>query len=968
MKQKGAVALCILFLIVAWVPSNDAIIHGIPARCPAGTILYVGGVGPNNYTSIQEAVGHTLDGDTVFVFSLSSPYLEHVVVNRSIFLVGENRSTTVIDGSGVGDVVLIHADDVTIRGFTVQHGGDLPKVNAGIESRANRTVIHDNIVFQNGEYGVGVLLNHSSNAHVSNNVIAENGNEGVFIGGGSTSATIEHNEMTRNGHCGVVISKSSDNTVVENIMVENYAGVSLWPGATENEVARNLIYNQEYSGIGIWPGANHNLLHDNTLSNNSLYGVLITKADDTTITYNTIQGSNEGVRLFMANKSTFTCNNFIANNKSAFFENSSLNRWKQNYWDDHSSRWPKCIHGLMRIPWNKIHVIRWIDLDWQPVQRPYDIPIRQGTDDYYSKTRQRQTYVLPMTMDGTTLYVGGAGPGNFSKIQDAIDNATSGDTVFVYHGFYSENIFIRTSITVKGENQSTTVIDGGYLGTVVSITVSNVILQGFTLQHAQNGIQYAGIEISTASNVLVKENILRDNAGLGVSVRGPGTSNTQILTNTILNSSYGLYLEDSSQVNITGNTMMGNGEAAYLVRVLMSQVSNNLMSGNSGLGLHLEGAFNVTVSGNTFGDNKNGMYLYDCSGCMVAGNTVYRNRWYGIWLKDATENTIDNNNITKNGDLGVYLDASLDNTIRSNSIIDNDNGIYFKDSSRNLITNNNLRNVKFNADFVTHTILHFRNTWRSNYWERPRILPYPIPGSFKINNTPYPLIAFDWTPLRTPPHVPLSGTCYFDGTIWYVGGSGPNNFTSIQDAISHASINDTVYVFNGTYHEACIIDKPLRLIGENKAITILDGDGTKDLVTVIADYVSISGFTIQNSHFNFLVNHSSHGNISGNIILSGLHGVSVQNGCHFITIARNVFQDNVYGVRIYESTEVTVSYNTFHNFKLNAFYFGTTLLQGRHHWSHNYWDQPRHLPYPIRGKIRLGTVSLLWLNFDWTPL
>jgi nitrous oxidase accessory protein NosD len=165
-------------------------------------------VGPNNYTSIQEAVNHALDGDTVFVYSHSSPYVEHVVVNTSIYLIGENRSTTVIDGSGVGDVVLIYADDVTIRGFTVQHGGDLPKVNAGIESRANGSVIHDNIVLQNGQYGVGVLLNHSSSAHVYDNIIAENGNEGVFIGGGSTNATIEHNEMTGNGHCGVVISKS----------------------------------------------------------------------------------------------------------------------------------------------------------------------------------------------------------------------------------------------------------------------------------------------------------------------------------------------------------------------------------------------------------------------------------------------------------------------------------------------------------------------------------------------------------------------------------------------------------------------------------------------------------------------------------------------------------------------------------------------------------------------------------------
>ena len=33
---------------------------------------------------------------------------------------------------------------------------------------------------------------------------------------------------------------------------------------------------------------------------------------------------------------------------------------------------------------------------------------------------------------GNWLYVGGSGPGNYTKIQDAIDNASDGDTLFVY--------------------------------------------------------------------------------------------------------------------------------------------------------------------------------------------------------------------------------------------------------------------------------------------------------------------------------------------------------------------------------------------------------------------------------------------------------------------------------------------------------------------------------------------------------
>jgi parallel beta-helix repeat protein len=379
MKKLVILGVFILFFGMIWGSSNATLLDTrFSSQSFSGSLLYVGGNGPNNYTTIQEAINHATDGDTVFVYAVSSPYVEHVLVNRSIDLIGENKDTTVIDGSGVGDVVLLSADNVTLSGFTVQHSGDNPKVDAGIESRSNRSTIFGNIVIQNGRYGVGILLNGSSDALVYNNFISENGNEGVFLEK-SIDVIVRDNLITRNGHCAIVISQSSGNTIIQNTMANNYAGVSLWPGATNNEITSNIIRNQTYSGVGIWPEADNNTLHHNVLSNNSLYGFLITKAQGNIIASNTIQGSNEGLRLFMANRSTFQNNNFIENNCSAFFENSSFNRWRQNYWDDHTGIWPKCIHGLIRVPWNKTKVIRWINMDWRPAQKPYDISLVGGT-------------------------------------------------------------------------------------------------------------------------------------------------------------------------------------------------------------------------------------------------------------------------------------------------------------------------------------------------------------------------------------------------------------------------------------------------------------------------------------------------------------------------------------------------------------------------------------------------------------
>jgi nitrous oxidase accessory protein len=376
--KKGLLLIILIMSISLSIPSNGmAIITDIPIQAQYDTTYYVGGNGPNNYSTIQQAINNATEGDTVYVYDESSPYFEHVIINVSVHFIGENNLTTIIDGENQGDVVTFNANNITMTGFTIQHSGDTPKVDAGIEARSKRNIIIGNRIIQNGEYAVGILLNESTGTLVTDNFIAENGNEGVFLQN-STNCTITTNVITQNGHCAIVISQSSKNVVTHNIMYENYATVSLWPGATENDISWNLMRSQEYSGVGIWPTANNNSIHDNYLSNNSLYGFIITCAYGNIITNNTIWGSNEGIHLIMANGTVIKFNNFIKNNISAFFENSSFNHWKKNYWADHNGKLPKCIKGIMRIPWNKSRMIHWINIDWFPAQKPYEIPDIRG--------------------------------------------------------------------------------------------------------------------------------------------------------------------------------------------------------------------------------------------------------------------------------------------------------------------------------------------------------------------------------------------------------------------------------------------------------------------------------------------------------------------------------------------------------------------------------------------------------------
>ena len=108
MSRKGAV----IWLSFVLVFSLIVIIVEIAPIVKAPTTWYVddvpgsGGPGdpPEDFTSIQDAINASIDGDTVFVYN--GTYYENVGVGKTINLTGENRDTTIIDGGGKREKIL----------------------------------------------------------------------------------------------------------------------------------------------------------------------------------------------------------------------------------------------------------------------------------------------------------------------------------------------------------------------------------------------------------------------------------------------------------------------------------------------------------------------------------------------------------------------------------------------------------------------------------------------------------------------------------------------------------------------------------------------------------------------------------------------------------------------------------------------------------------------------------------------
>lgn len=194
---------------------------------------------------------------------------------------------------------------------------------------------------------------------------------------------------------------------------------------------------------------------------------------------------------------------------------------------------------------------------------------------------------FPINDEGRYLFVGGTGPGNYSTIQSALDNASGGDTVFVYSGTYSfpEDIGIYTSIRVIGENAESVIVENlnrlktWYIfadqvcicnfsfhnicmvnyGNSVSIASNIFRIEQFKFEASSGVIDSNGNEYNTFSgNTFILEDRpderLKPICGMSISHETHGT----ISHNHISNALVGMDLSSSESLCVSENTLTGS--------------------------------------------------------------------------------------------------------------------------------------------------------------------------------------------------------------------------------------------------------------------------------------------------------------------------------------------------------------------------------------------------------------------------
>jgi parallel beta-helix repeat protein len=157
-------------------------------------------------------------------------------------------------------------------------------------------------------------------------------------------------------------------------------------------------------------------------------------------------------------------------------------------------------------------------------------------------------------------------PDNYQTIQQAIDNASYGDTIFVKMGIYHENIVIdksesnpEKSLNLVGENRNTTIIEGYRNDAVIRILSDNINILEFTIRNGTPNGLYAGNGIHLDADYCnISHNIITENDKQGLFIHG---NHNLIIENTIShNIKCGIYLYNSDQNLIYHNNFIGNRE------------------------------------------------------------------------------------------------------------------------------------------------------------------------------------------------------------------------------------------------------------------------------------------------------------------------------------------------------------------------------------------------------------------------
>jgi nitrous oxidase accessory protein NosD len=337
MRRNVTLLLILVFL------TASSIAKPLPVKADPKPIVV-----PDDYPTIQAAVGNASAGDIVYVKkgTYYAPYDQVIVIEKSLSLIGENPENTIIDGIDKGEysmghyvmtwnAIIIYASNVTIRGFTIKNCNTAISIDE--HSFATAIKIIGNNILNNH---IPITIWSGSDFLISQNNITDND---AGVGNWASNTIISGNNIT-----GLGVWGCQNVTIKEN----NISGYGLYAGGLslldtdgvyvyENNITDNLEF-----GIRFERGCNNTDVYNNNIMRNEV-GVLLNNFAFVSLSQvgsgNKVYGNNiVGNTQNAFGEQTYPYNismidNAIGNGTDVvLWDNGSIG----NYWSDYSAKYP----------------------------------------------------------------------------------------------------------------------------------------------------------------------------------------------------------------------------------------------------------------------------------------------------------------------------------------------------------------------------------------------------------------------------------------------------------------------------------------------------------------------------------------------------------------------------------------------------------------------------------------------------
>ena len=241
-------------------------------------------------------------------------------------------------------------------------------------------------------------------------------------------------------------------------------------------------------------------------------------------------------------------------------------------------------------------------------------------------------------------------PDDYPTIQEAINAANEGDTIFVKKGVYVENPVVNKSVSLVGEDRDSTVID---VTAGLKVERDNVTVTGFTIYDGWHGItvsanccRISGNKITDATNGIVLfgcENNITGNIlksiGLSSAIQLNYANGNLINNNYIESCTEGIQLRAGSSDNtVTGNIVTNCKDVA--IRLLGEYSPPRWYNPNEN-----------TILRNNISNSGCGTTIYASNGNIISNNNYVSNTvqfsanedYYLTWGGNRSINTINEN-------------------------------------------------------------------------------------------------------------------------------------------------------------------------------------------------------------------------------------------------------------------------------------------------------------------------------------